>query len=219
VPLRVVSDDMVYGGKPSAGCGLCRSKRKKCDEARPECNNCIRAGRACPGYRNKLDMMFRHETANVVSKVRKAKRDRGEVTAARSSDRRKSSDTMQVGHPALLQDWSPGTSLGGSSACPIGVAGTPCIATSIENPGNGAKVESLPTPTDLRSQQDTELSKVAPDLDVEDRPSLCAHRDRIDEPRPGLISEVSSHRTEFLSHVRSGSAEWHGCRAAAGAAE
>ncbi|KAJ5375736.1 hypothetical protein N7517_007742 [Penicillium concentricum] len=54
---------MVYGGKPSTGCYLCRKRKIKCDEAHPECRNCIIYGRPCPGYRP--DAVFRNETLKV----------------------------------------------------------------------------------------------------------------------------------------------------------
>ncbi|KAL3954958.1 hypothetical protein ACCO45_010521 [Purpureocillium lilacinum] len=43
---------MVYGGKPSKGCQMCRIRRIKCDETRPTCKQCARARRTCPGYRD-----------------------------------------------------------------------------------------------------------------------------------------------------------------------
>ncbi|KAJ5753444.1 uncharacterized protein N7511_007597, partial [Penicillium nucicola] len=54
---------MVYGGKPSTGCYLCRKRKIKCDEAHPECRNCIIYRRPCPGYRP--DAVFRNETKKV----------------------------------------------------------------------------------------------------------------------------------------------------------
>ncbi|KAJ5822514.1 hypothetical protein N7447_004854 [Penicillium robsamsonii] len=54
---------MVYGGKPSTGCYLCRKRKIKCDEAHPECRNCIIYGRPCPGYRP--NALFRNETGKV----------------------------------------------------------------------------------------------------------------------------------------------------------
>ncbi|KAJ5569535.1 transcriptional regulator family: Fungal Specific TF [Penicillium hispanicum] len=54
---------MVYGGKPSTGCHLCRKRKIKCDEARPGCRNCAVYGRPCPGYRP--NAVFRHETSKV----------------------------------------------------------------------------------------------------------------------------------------------------------
>ncbi|KAJ5923922.1 transcriptional regulator family: Fungal Specific TF [Penicillium verhagenii] len=61
---------MVYGGKPSTGCHLCRKRKIKCDEGHPECRNCAIYGRPCPGYRP--DPVFRHENRKV---ERQAKKD------------------------------------------------------------------------------------------------------------------------------------------------
>ncbi|KAJ5914228.1 hypothetical protein N7504_003111 [Penicillium tannophilum] len=61
---------MVYGGKPSTGCYLCRKRKIKCDEGRPECRNCGVYGRPCPGYRP--DAVFRNENKRV---ERQAKKD------------------------------------------------------------------------------------------------------------------------------------------------
>ncbi|KAK2738113.1 C6 zinc finger domain protein [Colletotrichum kahawae] len=36
------------------GCAVCKSKRLKCDEAKPHCSRCKRLGIACPGYRKPL---------------------------------------------------------------------------------------------------------------------------------------------------------------------
>ncbi|KAH7199400.1 hypothetical protein DER44DRAFT_901055 [Fusarium oxysporum] len=36
------------------GCYTCRTRRRKCDEARPECANCVRLGFKCEGYGVKL---------------------------------------------------------------------------------------------------------------------------------------------------------------------
>ncbi|KAK4185283.1 hypothetical protein QBC35DRAFT_504023 [Podospora australis] len=52
---------MVYGGKPSTGCQMCRTRRIKCDEKRPTCNQCFKARRQCPGYRDHFDLLLRSE--------------------------------------------------------------------------------------------------------------------------------------------------------------
>ncbi|KAL3470775.1 hypothetical protein BJX99DRAFT_238891 [Aspergillus californicus] len=62
---------MVYCGKPSPGCGRCRSRRLKCNQARPSCSQCIRANTDCPGYRDPLTLTFRDQSAEVVGKARK----------------------------------------------------------------------------------------------------------------------------------------------------
>lgn len=60
---------MVYCGKPSKGCGHCRSRKIRCDQARPACSQCVRAKRDCPGYRDQLSLMFRDESNSVVEKA------------------------------------------------------------------------------------------------------------------------------------------------------
>ncbi|KAF4835583.1 Transcriptional regulatory protein moc3 [Colletotrichum tropicale] len=41
---------MVYTGKPSGGCKLCRIRKVKCDEGKPFCQRCTKSKRHCPGY-------------------------------------------------------------------------------------------------------------------------------------------------------------------------
>jgi hypothetical protein len=40
--------------RAKTGCGTCRRRKKKCDEAKPECNNCTRIGIICQGYVEKM---------------------------------------------------------------------------------------------------------------------------------------------------------------------
>ncbi|KAJ5538369.1 hypothetical protein N7494_007848 [Penicillium frequentans] len=52
---------MVYFG-PSKGCETCKGRRKKCDETRPSCLRCLKAGRTCRGYEDTGSVIFRqHE--------------------------------------------------------------------------------------------------------------------------------------------------------------
>lgn len=60
---------MVYCGKPSKGCAECRSRKIRCDQARPACSQCTKASRACSGYRDQLSLMFRDESQQVVRKA------------------------------------------------------------------------------------------------------------------------------------------------------
>lgn len=60
---------MVYCGKPSKGCGQCRSRKIKCDQGRPACSQCQKAHRVCSGYRDELSLMFRDESEQVVQKA------------------------------------------------------------------------------------------------------------------------------------------------------
>ncbi|KAF2994263.1 hypothetical protein E8E13_002116 [Curvularia kusanoi] len=62
---------MVYTGKPSRGCGMCKSRRIKCDEKRPTCGNCKKSGRDCPGYPDEFDLVFRDENKAMAKKARK----------------------------------------------------------------------------------------------------------------------------------------------------
>ncbi|GIJ99117.1 hypothetical protein Aspvir_001243 [Aspergillus viridinutans] len=41
----------MVGVPHSTGCALCRERRVKCDEAVPQCSQCRKYGRPCPGYR------------------------------------------------------------------------------------------------------------------------------------------------------------------------
>ncbi|MCJ1311724.1 Maltose acetyltransferase [Agyrium rufum] len=40
----------VFSNRTKTGCLTCRKRKKKCDEAHPECNNCLRGGFLCEGY-------------------------------------------------------------------------------------------------------------------------------------------------------------------------
>ncbi|KAF2876721.1 hypothetical protein BDV95DRAFT_235168 [Massariosphaeria phaeospora] len=63
---------MVYTGKPSRGCQMCKSRRIKCDEKRPTCGQCQKSSRACPGYPDEFDLVFRDENKAMERKAKKA---------------------------------------------------------------------------------------------------------------------------------------------------
>ncbi|PFH63046.1 hypothetical protein XA68_10087 [Ophiocordyceps unilateralis] len=63
---------MVYCGKPSRGCQMCRTRRIKCDETKPTCNQCAKSRRVCPGYKDEFDLVFRNETQATKRRARKA---------------------------------------------------------------------------------------------------------------------------------------------------
>ncbi|KAL4800132.1 hypothetical protein BDV19DRAFT_353491 [Aspergillus venezuelensis] len=44
----------------SRGCETCRRRKKKCDEGRPTCNRCEKAGIPCLGFRSPDQLLFRH---------------------------------------------------------------------------------------------------------------------------------------------------------------
>ncbi|OAL18518.1 hypothetical protein AYO22_10495 [Fonsecaea multimorphosa] len=39
-----------FSNRTKTGCMTCRQRKKKCDEAQPWCNNCVRGGFSCKGY-------------------------------------------------------------------------------------------------------------------------------------------------------------------------
>ncbi|KAJ4378229.1 hypothetical protein N0V86_005929 [Didymella sp. IMI 355093] len=43
-----------FANRTKTGCGTCRKRKKKCDEAKPKCNNCLRGNFECAGYANKI---------------------------------------------------------------------------------------------------------------------------------------------------------------------
>jgi hypothetical protein len=49
---------------------------QKCDLAVPSCVQCLRAGKACEGYRNKIDSFFRDQTKEVAVKAQGTKHKR-----------------------------------------------------------------------------------------------------------------------------------------------
>ncbi|KAB5542620.1 hypothetical protein GE09DRAFT_248090 [Coniochaeta sp. 2T2.1] len=63
---------MVYCGKPSKGCQMCRTRRIKCDETKPTCKQCAKSHRQCPGYKDDFDLIFRNETDATERRVRRA---------------------------------------------------------------------------------------------------------------------------------------------------
>ncbi|KAL8370187.1 hypothetical protein RB595_000533 [Gaeumannomyces hyphopodioides] len=80
---------MVYCGKASQGCQNCRTRRIKCDKLKPECSQCVRVGKKCPGYRDQLSLMFRDESSKVMQKARA----QWGVESAESSGSSSSSDS------------------------------------------------------------------------------------------------------------------------------
>ena len=51
-----------------------RTRRIKCDETKPTCNQCARSRRQCPGYKDEFDLVFRNETQATERRARKASR-------------------------------------------------------------------------------------------------------------------------------------------------
>ncbi|KAF2687789.1 hypothetical protein K458DRAFT_294309 [Lentithecium fluviatile CBS 122367] len=104
---------MVYTGKPSKGCGTCKSRRIKCDEKRPICGQCTKSGRDCPGYPDEFDLMFRDENKALARKARKG--------SGRSEKSERSSPSKSTPSSAF-------------SAFEISPASTPLIGESSKSP-------------------------------------------------------------------------------------
>ena len=84
---------MVYCGKPSKGCGQCRSRKIRCDQTRPTCSQCAKANRVCPGYRDELSLMFRDESQMVVQKA-KSGSSRSKPRTSRQTSRTSSPNSV-----------------------------------------------------------------------------------------------------------------------------
>ncbi|KAF2160561.1 hypothetical protein M409DRAFT_70317 [Zasmidium cellare ATCC 36951] len=71
---KFVVDHSVYLGRPSRGCRTCKSRRIKCDETRPACQNCVKTNRECPGLPEEVDLIFRTENPATRKKSKKPER-------------------------------------------------------------------------------------------------------------------------------------------------
>ncbi|KAH7118989.1 hypothetical protein B0J11DRAFT_552246 [Dendryphion nanum] len=119
---------MVYTGKPSRGCQMCKSRRIKCDEKRPICGQCQKSGRVCPGYPDEFDLVFRDENKAMERKARKASGSSKTVSSQQGSPSSLSSGS--------ISEVSPGSS-------PRGVAETLSSRSSIDL-GQDSQLVTLP---------------------------------------------------------------------------
>ncbi|GKZ33737.1 hypothetical protein AbraIFM66950_003769 [Aspergillus brasiliensis] len=107
---------MVFCGKPSKGCGECRSRKIRCDQARPTCSQCAKGNRVCPGYRDQLSLMFRDESQQVIRKARTG------TTARRAKSSRKTTGPGSTTRSAPATTTSPsGSGLATASPSPAPV--------------------------------------------------------------------------------------------------
>ncbi|RAQ56542.1 hypothetical protein COH20_005660 [Aspergillus flavus] len=60
---------MVYGGKPSPRCALCRKLRLKCDQWQPSCSQCSRINQGYPGYQDPRALRVYDQTTAVTTKA------------------------------------------------------------------------------------------------------------------------------------------------------
>ncbi|RYP02710.1 hypothetical protein DL765_010698 [Monosporascus sp. GIB2] len=112
---------MVYCGKPSRGCQMCRTRRIKCDETKPTCLKCAKSRRVCPGYKDEFDLVFRNETQSTELKARKA---RGKASAQKTDQH----DSGQSSSPS----GTPSSALSDSAKSPLGQAVVPALNLPVE---------------------------------------------------------------------------------------
>ncbi|KFY43072.1 hypothetical protein V495_04181 [Pseudogymnoascus sp. VKM F-4514 (FW-929)] len=95
---------MVYCGKPSRGCQMCRTRRIKCDETKPTCTQCRKSRRECPGYKDDFDLVFRNETQATEKRAKKpsSKAKKVGAQAAASSNRPWNSSAPPTASDALI---------------------------------------------------------------------------------------------------------------------
>ncbi|KAI0393599.1 hypothetical protein F5Y17DRAFT_466779 [Xylariaceae sp. FL0594] len=97
---------MVYCGKASQGCQSCRTRRIKCDKKEPECSQCIRVGKRCPGYRDQLSLMFRDESSKVIQKAHA----QWGGTPGSPTDSEQGTSALSEGSPVSASSASPSSS-------------------------------------------------------------------------------------------------------------
>ncbi|EXJ92490.1 hypothetical protein A1O3_01042 [Capronia epimyces CBS 606.96] len=73
----------------------------ECDEAKPQCGNCVKRKQQCPGYRDLLDAYFKDETSTISSSSRIPNRRRSSPDSAQESP----SQVPETAEP--LRPWSP----------------------------------------------------------------------------------------------------------------
>lgn len=110
---------MVYCGKPSTGCETCRIRKIKCDETKPECGQCTKSRRYCPGYRDAFDVVLRDETRRT--------RQRALRTAQKTTEQK-----HWYGNGILPRRVFPCSLFSNAQQCPSQQLITPAITTSVE---------------------------------------------------------------------------------------
>lgn len=78
----------------------------QCDQKRPSCSQCIRAGQECHGYRDALSMMFKDETAVVANKAEKRYEALVQQNALSSSQPREQQVSRARSSRASLGSWT-----------------------------------------------------------------------------------------------------------------
>ncbi|KAL7809943.1 hypothetical protein V8C26DRAFT_410926 [Trichoderma gracile] len=95
----------MVGVPRSSGCQLCRQRRVKCDEARPECANCRKYGVRCPGYERAIKFVSgKHAVRSKGSRASRASRQSSVGAGAGAAGA--ASETLSS---SAASTWSAGT--------------------------------------------------------------------------------------------------------------
>ncbi|KOS18148.1 Uncharacterized protein ESCO_002595 [Escovopsis weberi] len=96
---------MVYQGKPSKGCQMCRSRRIKCQKSR----------RQCPGYKDEFDLVFRNETQATERRAQRASKKAQAKKAKKGGSPSTSSLPESSLMPVKSESSSPASQISSSS--------------------------------------------------------------------------------------------------------
>ncbi|KAH8886236.1 hypothetical protein GQ53DRAFT_809795 [Thozetella sp. PMI_491] len=79
---------MVYRsrGLPSPGCNICRSRKIRCDETKPICNRCTKAGYTECKYRDEFERTWRFQSVMVMDKTQEESAAKGSQSIEVNSD-------------------------------------------------------------------------------------------------------------------------------------
>lgn len=120
----------MYCGKPSKACAPCRQKRLKCDrKPLPSgCGQCRNASRSCPGYRNELDLVFRHENDRIQQKFQAPSSSTRPWTTKQNTTLDSSTETVSAlaatrSNPRIPPSTLPALSIPRRSSLPAGNVG------------------------------------------------------------------------------------------------
>lgn len=78
----------------------------KCDETKPTCNQCVKARRTCPGYKDDFELVFRSEAKTGARKSKKTGNRKASVDA-RAVSRTSSTVTSPISTSSIVDSLSP----------------------------------------------------------------------------------------------------------------
>ncbi|KAK4062584.1 transcriptional regulator family: Fungal Specific TF [Trichoderma aggressivum f. europaeum] len=114
----------MVGVPRSSGCQLCRQRRVKCDEARPECGNCRKYGTGCPGYERAIKFVSGKHT--IRSKGSRPLQTSNQKTTGAASSEASPSTTSTLSAAATTPE-----SIGGGGGTSGTTAAAAVVATSL----------------------------------------------------------------------------------------